>query len=137
MKALTVSSEGSRVLKLGIGGGAFLDLGEVFCWATANEVSKLTSEQKNKNKERRMTSFLKPDSCSGSRILTRRFWRQSESGGRSRKLSEKFSIPARPVGVCIRHDPPSGSLSAPAPDHSHDRRRSARRCASPRRILPG
>src|ERR1700722_1835762 len=113
MKALTVSSEGSRVLKLGIGGAESLDLGAVFCCATANEVSKLTSEQKNKNEERRMTSFLKPDSCSGSRILTRRFWRQSESDGRSRKLSEKFSVRARPAGVCIRRDPPSGLLSAP------------------------
>ncbi len=52
------------MLKLGIGGAESLDLGEVFCCATANEASKPMSEQKNKNEERRMTSFLKPDSCS-------------------------------------------------------------------------
>jgi hypothetical protein len=58
MKAFTVSSEGSRVLKAGTGRGASFDLAEDFCWATANETSNHTREQ-HSNK-RRMRSFQEP-----------------------------------------------------------------------------
>jgi hypothetical protein len=58
MNAFTVSSEGSRVLKLGTGAGASLDL-EDFCWATESETSKQTREQQSN--ERRMSSFRERD----------------------------------------------------------------------------
>jgi hypothetical protein len=58
MKAFTVSSEGSRVLKVGTGGGASFDLAEDF-WATADEASNHTREQ-HSNK-RRMSSFQEPE----------------------------------------------------------------------------
>jgi hypothetical protein len=45
MKAFTVSSEGSRVLKVGTGGGVSFDLEDDFCWATANETSNRVREQ--------------------------------------------------------------------------------------------
>ena len=59
MKALTVSSEGSRVLKVGTGGGVSFDLAEDFCWAAANENSNQTNEQHSN--ERRMSTFQEPE----------------------------------------------------------------------------
>src|SRR5580765_7633637 len=81
MNAFTVSSDGSRVLKAGTGGGASFDLVEVF-WATANETSNHPSEQ-HSNK-RRMRSFREPEFLKPIKtVVTRSSWPRLESGDRS------------------------------------------------------
>src|SRR5713101_605676 len=161
MKALTVSSEGNRVLKVGTGGLASFVLDNGFSCATPNKTSRRTTEQQKA--KRCMSSFpkiicktfstahlsrtaprfqTKTNIKGGGQecpphIFMRRFWQQWENGARSQRPSAKFSVRARPAGACIRRDPPSGSPFAPAPDHSRDRRQSAPRRASPLRILQG
>src|SRR6266478_2172753 len=137
MKALTVSSEGSLVLKVGTGGLDSFGLGDVLSCATTNDTSRRTNQQQNA--KRRMKSFPEINSVTyrSARSTTRRFWRRWESGGPSQRLSAKFSVLAQPAGACILHHPPSASPCAPAPNHSRARRQSAPQCASLRHILQG